>query len=226
MTPICPWDNYPKDPFPFCEPQLCQWIGQPANTWSNLGYFVVAYLLWKSARNHPQRLFAGVCLFLAIGSTLFHMSGTMWAKKLDVLAMLMLTGFCLSLSLTRLWNWRPHMTWSFFTILCMLSYPAIGPHHWGGTLFVLQAIITVAIEARHLRHATNPARHYLKHVLIVFPLAVGLNMLDQNGPLCWKNNHVFTVHGLWHLMSAYCIYSIAQYYRGWSGFTDGPSIKP
>lgn len=214
MSGSCPWDAYPKDPTPFCEPQLCQIIGQPANTWSNIGYFVAAYVLWKHARTPFERAFALVCLFLAIGSTLFHMSGALWAKIFDVAGMLMLTGLCLSITLARQHQWRARTTWAFYFILCAACYPFI-PRHMGGALFLAQMAATVGLEAWQLRHWRHPGLHHLKTVLVVFLVALALNMMDQQGPLCWKSNHIFTVHGLWHLMTAYCIYRIAWYYRAW-----------
>jgi len=206
---ICPWDKYPKDPFPFCEEQLCQLIGQPANTWSNIGYFVAAWVIW---RTHKNGLFAAVCLYLAIGSTLFHMSGAMWAKVLDVSAMLLLSGLCLALTLEKTFRWKRPLSISFFLGLSAASFPLIGLGKWGGYLFVAEVALTVFFEFRKRTGISRERLKALKKVLIIFPLALGLNMMDQHGPLCWPTNHVFTVHGLWHLMTAYCIYLMSIFY--------------
>lgn len=52
---MCPWEQYEKDPFPFCEEHLCQLVGQPANTWSNIGYFVAVWLLFRNSQGNPTR---------------------------------------------------------------------------------------------------------------------------------------------------------------------------
>jgi hypothetical protein len=205
----CPWSQFEKDPFPFCEEQLCQIIGQPANTWSNIGYFVAAWLIW---RHHKNALFAGVSLYLAIGSTLFHMSGAMWAKLLDVSAMLLLSGLCLTLALQIRFHWRRSVSVGFFALMCALAVPLIGNGKLGGYLFVGQVVATSVLEFMRRHQLTQEQKHSLLHVLLVFPVALGLNMMDQHGPLCWPTNHIFTVHGLWHLMTAYCIYRISHFY--------------
>lgn len=209
----CPWSEFEKDPFPFCEEQLCHIIGQPANTWSNIGYFVIAWMIWRHRHLGRDRLvFAGICLFLAVGSTLFHMSGAMWAKILDVSAMLLLSGVALCFSLQKTLGWRTRTQLGVFFILSALSYPLVGMGKLGGYLFLAEVILTVALEIRLRAQMTPRSWGYLKQIMITFPVALGLNMMDQHGPLCWPTNHIFTVHGLWHLMTAFCIYRITQYY--------------
>lgn len=210
---ICIWDKYPKDPFPFCEEQLCQFVGQPANTWSNIGYFIAAWMVWRNRDLGANRYaFAGVGLFLAVGSTLFHMSGSMWAKVLDVGAMLLLSGVCLVLSLNRGHGLTRSYQIGLLIVLSALSYPLIQLGKWGGYVFVFEIVVISLLELRIRLRVSAEARKLLHQVLITFPLALGLNMMDQHGPLCWPTNHVFTVHGLWHLMTAFCIYRIAEYY--------------
>lgn len=206
---MCPWSQYEKDPFPFCEEQLCQWISQPANTWSNIGYFIAAWLIWKHHRNSA---FALITLYLAIGSTLFHISGTMWGKILDVSAMLLLSGLCLSFSVVKTLKLPRWMGVLFFGGLSLVTLPWVGHGKLGGYIFVAEVIATVALEFR-LRHTLGAQKWQdLKRVMVIFPTALGLNMMDQHGPLCWPSNHIFTVHGLWHLMTAYCLYLIAKFY--------------
>ncbi len=101
---------------------------------------------------------------------------------------------------------------AIFVILCALSYPTITWGKMGGYVFLGQALLAVALQWRLSRQTTLENVSYLRQLLVVFPVAVVLNHMDQHGPLCWPTNHVFTVHGLWHLMTAFCIYRIAQYY--------------
>ena len=39
----------------WCEETLCSVVAEPANTWSNLAYLVVAVLIYLAARNESQR---------------------------------------------------------------------------------------------------------------------------------------------------------------------------
>lgn len=206
---ICPWSPFEKDPFPFCEEQLCQLISQPANTWSNVGYFVAAWLIWK---NHRNTSFALITLYLAIGSTLFHMSGTMWGKILDVSAMLLLSGLSLSFALKKFLGWKERQALVFFVVLSLFTLPLVGQGKMGGLIFLTEVILAFVLEFKLRTQLSAENRQKIYRVMLIFPLALILNMMDQHGPLCWPQNHIFTVHGLWHLMTAYCLYLIGSYY--------------
>lgn len=101
----CPWSAYvPQiDTYPVCEERLCAWIVEPANTWTNIGYLIVAILIWhaKGFPLEPQRLFFRGTLFLFIASTVFHATGTHLGKLADVSAMFVLSAGFLSLALKR-----------------------------------------------------------------------------------------------------------------------------
>ena len=206
---MCPWDKFEKDPFPFCEEQLCQIISQPANTWTNIGYFIAAWFIWKNHRNYA---FSIITLYLGIGSTLFHMTGTMWGKILDVSAMLLLSGLCLSFALKKFFYWRDGRTLLFFFLLSLITLPFVGQGKMGGYIFISEVVLAFSLELRQRFNLSTVERHKIFQVMLIFPVALILNMMDQYGPLCWPSNHVFTVHGLWHLMTAYCLYLIGSFY--------------
>src|SRR5690606_5345750 len=57
----CPWDGLRAATgapnLDWCEAEVCGWAVEPANTWSNLAYFVVAaWLLWRRRRAAPPAL--------------------------------------------------------------------------------------------------------------------------------------------------------------------------
>ena len=45
LAPGCPWADWTRPNVKWCEDNLCEWITTPANTWSNLFYFVAAYMM-------------------------------------------------------------------------------------------------------------------------------------------------------------------------------------
>ena len=75
----CPWDGWEPAAIEFCEADLCSWIIQPANTWSNLAYVFVGAWLIRLALREGHRDLASLGLIeilIGIGSFFFHMSGT------------------------------------------------------------------------------------------------------------------------------------------------------
>ena len=53
MQDGCPWSelsHFAPPNVKWCEAQVCGWIVEPANTWSNLAYILLgALLLWRAA---------------------------------------------------------------------------------------------------------------------------------------------------------------------------------
>ncbi len=52
-TPLREWGGLPN--VKWCEETLCGVIAEPANTWSNLAYLVVAAWLWWFTRKDESR---------------------------------------------------------------------------------------------------------------------------------------------------------------------------
>lgn len=211
----CFWSGFEKDPFPFCEEQLCHIIGQPANTWTNIGFFIAAYYLWKNIElNHRRYYFAAISFYLGIGSTLFHMSATAWAKKLDVSAMLLLTGLSLLISLQKRFQFSTKKLIAAFVLLSSSTIPLIGWGRIGGKIFLAQLLATIVHEFLYLKtHSLSlKQKKILKQIAVVFPLALAISLLDQTGYLCEPTNHILTGHGVWHLATAYCLYLAGEYF--------------
>lgn len=219
----CPWSGFERDPFPFCEEQLCHIIGQPANSWSNIGYFLAAYFIMRNSKlNCDKKYFAFTSVLLGISSTLFHMSGTLWAKKLDVGSMLLISALTLTFSLRKKHSLNLKHTLIAYAFIFGCSFPLVGVWKWGGYLFIIQCLLTIFIEIFEFKNGiTKEKKKSIIIVCYVLPVALLLNMLDQNGTLCSPGNHIFTIHGLWHLMTAYCLYLVAKYYLLTSEDTAG-----
>lgn len=213
----CPWSTYVPDPFPFCEEQLCAWIGQPANTWSNIGYVVVGIILLARKGWPRERILFGIAaIALGLGSGIFHMSGTLWAKKLDVGAMLALSSLVLAESVARQVGLRFRAVAVLFFFFVLTSTPFIGMGRWGGILFLSHCFLSFLIEFVGTKKRAHSIGQKKKTLLLrslsIFLIALLVNHLDQAGVLCDPDNHLFTGHGAWHLATAYCIWLVARYY--------------
>lgn len=91
----CFWSEFTPQHYLYCERQLCGWLQQPANTWSNVGYLIASLFILRSKKTVERQFFFWSTFSLFIGSTLFHMSGSHLGKILDVGAMLALSmGIC------------------------------------------------------------------------------------------------------------------------------------
>lgn len=183
----CPWSSVGQLQTHFCETNLCAWVEQPANTWTNIGYFFAALLIFRQSRWKPERKwFSFIVLILFLGSTFFHMSATIIGRDLDLAGMLLLSSYSLSLTLTRSYKLKPLHMYSIFAGLFLVAIPFIHPG-LGGTVFLIQFLICVLLEL--IYSAKFPPPPKIKKSLIaafaLFLFALVLNILDMNAIYCF-----------------------------------------
>src|SRR5262245_35539796 len=122
----CPWDGFSPAVQSFCEAPLCGWIVHPAETWSNIGFFVVGCLIfWRARRqggfSSPATLLGPIALLTGIGSTLFHATGTFFGEALDLSAMYLQSSLFVALNARRLWRLRSPTTAALFGAVVVTS---------------------------------------------------------------------------------------------------------
>lgn len=209
----CPWPSHLQVPAHYCEPNLCAWVVQPVNTWSNIGFLIVAILILRNKNLHSNRYWFALLSFLVfIGSSAYHMTGTFWGKDLDIAGMLLLSSFTLSLSTSRLFKIKN----SYFVILFFLlaaSSIIIMHNERGGKFFMAFILLTIFLESIHV--TKNKLHNLKKQDLLlaagVFFLAMSLNILDMFGIYCLPTK-LISLHALWHLISSAGVYLVTTYY--------------
>jgi hypothetical protein len=210
----CPWDSMTQFPAHFCETNLCAWIVQPANTWSDISYLIAAAFILFRTDWRPERLrFSFIVFCLFIGSTLFHMTSTVIGREMDVGAMLMLSTYSLCFTLSRSFKFHITTTAWMALILFLISIPAI-PINMGSILFLIQFIATILLELLYSRRhpPTAEAKKSLMLSFGIFTIALVINIMDMNKIYCIPDNNILTLHAIWHLLCGFCIYLLVKYY--------------
>lgn len=220
----CFWDVLtPNDRYIFCEEQLCAMIVEPANTWSNIGYLIIAIMMLQSrtvTNRRVKHLFAGSTFALFIGSTLFHASGTYMGRIADVGAMFFLSTVILTLSAERFFSLRERWANAFFLLLLATSLYGLVAHQIGSKFFALQILLATIIEWRmaHTKTSLN-GKKVLYSVLLIIA-AFTFWILDVKKILCDPGNHILTDHGMWHLLAAGAIWVFFTSYAGMTQLTS------
>lgn len=213
---MCPWEKFPKfTSTSFCEEQICGWVVQPANTWSNISYLIAAiYILQNKNFDSNKYWFAPVVLFLFFGSTAYHMTNTVWGHWTDLAGMLALSGLILSLTIVRFFKLRPIYLALLLPVILAFSLPHIGPSKWGGKIFFIQCMAAAIVEifTFKARQISSDRRTWIVRALGLFLFALAINIVDMKQYWCIPQNHVITLHAIWHLICGYCIYLVAKYY--------------
>jgi hypothetical protein len=222
LTP-CPWDGFETAAMHFCERELCGWITQPANTWSNLAYILVgAWLIWLALREGKRPLAAiGIIeILIGCGSFFFHMSSTHLGEVVDVGAMYLLTGYALVANLRR-YLARVDVVLSrgvavaIYVGLVSTSIAAIAVFKGevGVWIFAIQAVIAGHLETRmYFKYGGESDYSPLKKLLGTFALAWAFWWLDLLGVLCDPDNHWLQGHAVWHLLNSAVFIFLYRFY--------------
>src|SRR5262245_41198911 len=120
----CPWDGFAPAVQSFCEAPLCGWIVHPAETWSNVGFFVVGVLILRRARRAgggPSSLLGPIAILTGVGSTLFHATGTFFGEAVDLSAMYLQSSLFIALGARRLWRLRTGAAAAIFGAVFVVS---------------------------------------------------------------------------------------------------------
>lgn len=204
----CFWSEFVPQHYLYCESRLCGWLQQPANTWSNIGYLIVALLVLRSTKPRLEKMFFfWACFILFVGSTFFHMSGTHFGKLLDVGAMLILSmGIC-ALSVQRWFSWDLRKTMTFYLLGLSLSLAFLFYMGFGNVPFAIEIFTAAYLEFRMLKQGRSflDGKKLLWSCLLEAAAFVFL-ILDISKTWCDPHNHILNGHAVWHLLSAAAIY--------------------
>ncbi len=211
MNETCFYSGWIPQKYLYCETQLCGWLQQPSNTWSNIGYLIASILILRSNQAKTEKLlYFWATFILFVGSTLFHMSGTHVGKLLDVGAMLILSTAILSLSLKHFYSWNRKKTLTLFFTVLTISLAFLAIFDIANIPFTLSIAYAAWLEFRLIREK----REYLPLKTLGLSLGIELGavvflLLDITQTWCNPDNHVINGHAVWHLLSAAAIYTFA-----------------
>lgn len=213
--PSSPWyqlSEWRKPNVKWCEAQNNGWIIEPANTWSNIAYFIAG--MWiaqhsKQFKSRAIRSYAWVMVVTGACSFIYHSSFTFVLQILDFFGMYVMTYLLALVQMKRLgWiknamdtrnYWALVIGTTIFTVWCDLytNFPIqmiIGVQ----TLFVLGSEIFIWRKTR-----SNPysMKYFLLGALFM-GIAITFSGLDVSRTWCDPDNHWLQGHALWHVFSA------------------------
>lgn len=211
----------------WCEaPRFGQLIVEPANTWSNIAYFIAAflglYLVTKRATlpSNPisQGKFYFIMFFIAMflvgfGSTFFHMSLTFIGQWVDVMGMYFITLFFILYNFRRMdliQNW--HFLVLYFginSILGFVIYYYPESRRWLFGMFLILALVTT-LYANIRTYSTTRFKYFLFSLGSIIIAQVGWN-IDRMKIVC-DPYALFNGHVVWHLFCAVSGYYLFKYF--------------
>ncbi len=212
----CPWQSLRQAPLSFCEEPLCAWVKQPGNVWSNLGFLIAGILIYKKSMKsgRPVLSWLGlVSILLGIGSAFYHATGSYWGGVSDYAGMFLITGAMTAFNTGRwLQLSLEKLRWVFLgTTLVLLSLSILFPDS-ARALYVLGAPCCLIEFGLFFRDGKKI--HYNSYFLSWVAASLGALAwwLDEGKVICDPQNHVLSLHAVWHLLMAFSLYLLFIYY--------------
>lgn len=230
LEPGCPWttlSEWAKPNIKWCEENICGWITNPANTWSNLGFVLVALVMaWVARRDAPSRstrFFAPAAFIVGATSFVYHMSYTFVLQVLDFTGMFVFCYLIILLNVKRMGGIETRDQFKWFWGL-VIGSTALVPVLYAMDLafqglIVVLILLCIATEAMAYRSARRDPRvqkaryGYWKIAFACLVAAAVFSGLDLSGKLCDPKNHFFQGHAAWHVLNAASLYFLFLFYR-------------
>jgi Ceramidase len=213
---MCNYLNLGTPTIQFAENNLSGCIAQPANTFSNIAYLVVAicalYLLRKT-KIKPLYLFPFTFAIIGLSSAFYHASATFVGQFFDFFSIYILGSTLLYFAAL------PFIKTRQSGLLILLAFLTIT---LGFTLWFapyLRIVIAFSelfflIYLEYLnRKNTSEYRWLFTRALQVFILAFGVWLLDLNyiWDIDWLE-HYINGHAVWHVLTAVSMWYVFRYY--------------
>lgn len=224
-----PWyflNRYGTPNVKWCEATVHGWITEPANTWSNIFFFIVLYLMFRESRRQPNAqssLWLPATAILGFGSGIYHASSTLVFQILDFFGMFLVFLIPLFVNFKRL-GWASLVSRKKYWLTSILA-TAVIPFivH---TEFPIQALIgSVALSVifsefvlwqRGPRQGLTYSSFFVCAALLA--TAGMFSAADVSGLYCDPDNHFIQGHAIWHFFSSSAIYFGYKHYRQFESY--------
>lgn len=219
----CPWSGFTPPNVDWCEENLCAWVVNPADTWSNLAYLAAGLWMLHAARgrNAPGLGFFGpAAIAVGLCSGIYHASYTYALQLLDFLGMYLFCFLVLVLNARRL-RWIDEGAQARWYLGGVAALSAATPLLFEtglpiqGLVFVL-ILAGVGQEIALARRADGRAPAYAPFAaaLALLTGAAVFSALDVTRTWCDPDDHWIQGHALWHVLSAAALVALFYFYAG------------
>lgn len=203
----------------WCEANLPGWISEPANTWSNVAYFILTWMLIKESqkiKNIDLKKIIPPIFVMGLFSFIYHASFNFFTQFFDFLGMFLMTNFFLGLNLVRMNKLKRESFKGFylysniaFSALVIIFYLTHVPIQ---SLVLIQAIFLIFSELYLRKIESNTLYRNFALSVAFIVAAITFSILDVTRVLCDPDNHFFQGHATWHLLSAMSLFFAFKFY--------------
>lgn len=238
LPPGCPWSGWTPPNVDWCEEELCSWVVNPADTWSNLAYIALGIGMMVALARIPQRerfpglvLFGPASILVGIFSFVYHASYTYFFQFFDFVGMFVFCFVVITANALRLGVIGRDRQWLLFG--CGVAASSALVPLVSQTLVPIQSLVAVLIATviaqeiviARRRAGPEPAYPVFATALVLLAAAGAASLADVTRTWCDPTNHWLQGHALWHLLTAASLFVLFHFYRGLGSFVPG-DVRP
>lgn len=223
--PQCPWYDITVTQgapnIKWCEETLCQWISEPANTWSNLGYLIVAVIItvisFKNKHNFQLKQFGPIIFFMGAMSFFYHQSNFYGSQILDFVGMFFFVGWAKGMNLIRLGKLKDSHLIPFNLLVAVVYTIAMHIMYLTGVKFqmivLISAFIIIGTEIWAQKKKRTDIGWFVTSILTLI-VAFGFSISDGQRIWCDPTQHGWFSqgHAIWHWTAAIAMFTIYKHY--------------
>lgn len=223
--PSCPWypitEKVGAPNIKWCEETLCQWVSEPANTWSNLGYMIIGvlitYLAFKKNQNIKLKQFGPIIFFMGAMSFFYHQSNFYISQVLDFVGMFFFVGWCKGMNLIRLnkMNEKSLITFNLIVavILCLVMHLMYVSGIKFQILVLISGLFIVVTEVLAQKRLKVPMKWFFA-TLGLLTAALSFSVMDGERIWCVPTEHGWFSqgHAVWHWLGSLAMFTIYKHY--------------
>ena len=216
VNPACPWYSLKSLRLPnlkWCEAQLCSWVEEPANAWSNLAFiFLGVFMIYlaRDLKSRALRFYGPGSIIIAFTSFAYHASNNFVMQILDFFGMYVFCYLLLLVNLQRLGKnvikksfatfWSAVFGTTLFTVLADLAHIPIQ----GIVVVLIFLIVGTEFRVKQKSKTAYPMHNFYISMTLML-VAFAFSFSDHQRILCDPENHWFQGHAVWHLVSAFAL---------------------
>jgi hypothetical protein len=217
LDPSCPWGDLRLSTgtpdILWCEKQICSWVTNPVNAWTNIAYLILAialYVLSRKEKSENLRFYWVAIAWIGGTSFIYHASLAFPTQILDFFGMYLFLFFLIAQNIARMGLISAHsvrmIAWAstFLATACAAVGSRLGMR-LQPTVMLLIAVFLVS-EGIAARKSAQKI-HYRFFALSIAFLGLGavFSAADVTRRICDPKS-LFQGHALWHILGAVALF--------------------
>jgi hypothetical protein len=235
----CPWvdlrNQFGLPNVKWCEETLCQFVAEPANTWSNLGYIFVGVLFFFIARREKSRVlryYSHAAMWVGWTSLIYHLTVTYILQILDFVGMYVYFFMIIVQNLTRLGRLKEgneiRNIWIATAVATIASTigTKIGAPVQASIMILFPVIFWTEWKLSQSPNLPKNTHYgYFFGTCATITAAAYCSFLDVSRHWCQPENHVLQGHASWHMFGAIALFLSYFHYRQFYSKETGLLIR-